>query len=425
MRELLDAGLIDGDAMTVTGRDDGRGARGRDALGRPADAGAPLGRRPGQADGRLRDPLGQPGAGRRRDQGREPGRRTATAARPRSSTASRTPSARSRTGGSGPATSSSSATRARRAAPGMPEMTHLTAAIVGAGLAEERRAPHRRPVRRRHAGNLGRAHLARGRGRGPARDPPRRRHRRDRRGGEPAPRRAGRRRDRRAARRGRAPGAALPDGRAREVRAPRRLGRDRGARRGLSDERHPHLVQRVLVPGRARAARAHRHREAARLRPRRPRALPCRRHRARRRPGSGRRPPAASLDAHGLASEDLFLSIGATVEEIAPNQRDPGLRERGRREFAAAARVASELGHPGAHVLPGVSWAEDAEHGLGASASRSSAGASTRRGRSASRCGSRRMPGRSSRSPSSPPASAPRCRACGSRSTRRISSCRP
>jgi sugar phosphate isomerase/epimerase len=67
----------------------------------------------------------------------------------------------------------------------------------------------------------------------------------------------------------------------------------------------------------------------------------------------------ASLAAHGLASEDLFLSIGATVEEIAPNQRDPGLRERGRREFTAAARIAAELGIPGLTILPGVSWAED------------------------------------------------------------------
>ena len=67
----------------------------------------------------------------------------------------------------------------------------------------------------------------------------------------------------------------------------------------------------------------------------------------------------ASLDAHGLESQDLFLSIGTTVEEIAPNQRDPELRERGRREFSAAARVAADLGIPGLTILPGVSWAED------------------------------------------------------------------
>ena len=68
----------------------------------------------------------------------------------------------------------------------------------------------------------------------------------------------------------------------------------------------------------------------------------------------------SSLSAHGLGGEDLFLSVGATFEEIAPNQRDPRLREQGRREFAAAARVASELGIPGLTVLPGVTWAEDA-----------------------------------------------------------------
>jgi sugar phosphate isomerase/epimerase len=67
----------------------------------------------------------------------------------------------------------------------------------------------------------------------------------------------------------------------------------------------------------------------------------------------------ASLDAHGLASEDVFLSIGSTVEEIAPNQRDPVLRERGRQEFSAAARVTAELGVPGLTILPGVTWAED------------------------------------------------------------------
>jgi sugar phosphate isomerase/epimerase len=69
----------------------------------------------------------------------------------------------------------------------------------------------------------------------------------------------------------------------------------------------------------------------------------------------------ASLATHRLASEDLFLSIGATVEEIALNQRDPRLRAQGRREFAAAARVASDLDIPGVTILPGVTWAEDAD----------------------------------------------------------------
>jgi sugar phosphate isomerase/epimerase len=67
----------------------------------------------------------------------------------------------------------------------------------------------------------------------------------------------------------------------------------------------------------------------------------------------------ASLATHGLVSEDLFLSVGATVEEIALNQRDGAVRARGRLEFAAAARIAAELGIAGITVLPGVTWAED------------------------------------------------------------------
>ena len=67
----------------------------------------------------------------------------------------------------------------------------------------------------------------------------------------------------------------------------------------------------------------------------------------------------ASLVEHGLTSEDVFVAIGSSFEEIAPNQRDPVLRERGRREFSAAASVTAELGVPGITILPGVTWAED------------------------------------------------------------------
>jgi sugar phosphate isomerase/epimerase len=67
----------------------------------------------------------------------------------------------------------------------------------------------------------------------------------------------------------------------------------------------------------------------------------------------------ASLAEHHLTSEDLFLAVGETVEEIAPNQRDQSLREQRRREFSAAVRVAGELGIGGVTVLPGVTWAED------------------------------------------------------------------
>jgi sugar phosphate isomerase/epimerase len=69
----------------------------------------------------------------------------------------------------------------------------------------------------------------------------------------------------------------------------------------------------------------------------------------------------AALSEHGLASEDLFLAVGETVEDIAPNQRDRSLREQRRREFSAAIGVADELGIRGVTVLPGVTWAEDPE----------------------------------------------------------------
>lgn len=68
-----------------------------------------------------------------------------------------------------------------------------------------------------------------------------------------------------------------------------------------------------------------------------------------------------ALSEHGLASEDLFLAVGETVEHIAPNQRDRSLREQRRREFSAAVGIAADLGIRGLTVLPGVTWAEDPE----------------------------------------------------------------
>ena len=69
----------------------------------------------------------------------------------------------------------------------------------------------------------------------------------------------------------------------------------------------------------------------------------------------------AALSEHGLVSEDLFLAVGETVEDIAPNQRDRALREQRRREFSAALRVAEDTGIRGITVLPGVTWAESPE----------------------------------------------------------------
>jgi sugar phosphate isomerase/epimerase len=67
----------------------------------------------------------------------------------------------------------------------------------------------------------------------------------------------------------------------------------------------------------------------------------------------------ASLEQHDLQSEDLFLAVGETVEEIAPNQREASRRAQRRREFEAAAWIAAELGIRGVTILPGVTWAED------------------------------------------------------------------
>lgn len=68
-----------------------------------------------------------------------------------------------------------------------------------------------------------------------------------------------------------------------------------------------------------------------------------------------------SLDEHELRCHDLFFTVGSSVEEIAPNQRDSERRLMSRREFAAAARVAAELGIHGITILPGVSWSENPE----------------------------------------------------------------
>jgi sugar phosphate isomerase/epimerase len=68
---------------------------------------------------------------------------------------------------------------------------------------------------------------------------------------------------------------------------------------------------------------------------------------------------SSSLKTHNLVSDDLFLVIGQTPDDAAPNQRDPQLRQRGRREFLAAAQVAAEVGISALTILPGMNWAED------------------------------------------------------------------
>ena len=158
MRELLDAGLLDGDARTVTGQTVGEALAGGRPLARPSHAGAPHRRRPRQADGRLRGALGQPRARGRRDQGREPGgqppSRACEGVRRR---AGRIPR---RLGRAHPAG------RRRRAPLRGPEGRAGDAGDDPSHVGHRRRrarrrgrAPHRRPLRRRHAGDLRRSHL--------------------------------------------------------------------------------------------------------------------------------------------------------------------------------------------------------------------------------------------------------------------------
>jgi sugar phosphate isomerase/epimerase len=68
---------------------------------------------------------------------------------------------------------------------------------------------------------------------------------------------------------------------------------------------------------------------------------------------------SSSLETYHLVSDDLFLVIGQTPDDAAPNQRDHQLRQRARREFLAASQVAAEVGIPALTILPGVNWPED------------------------------------------------------------------
>ncbi len=136
-----------------------------------------------------------------------------------------------------------------RGGPGMPEMLQVTAAIVGRGLGESvRRAGDRRPVQRRHQRADGRPRGAGGRGRRSHRQAPRRRPDRDRRrpphghGCRRGPGRAA------AVRQPQATTAArcLP-----QVRGNGRLGRHRRPHHPLTGPAHP------VIPDGCRWAKTH------------------------------------------------------------------------------------------------------------------------------------------------------------------------
>ncbi len=134
IRRLVESGAIDGSTPTVTGRTLAEEAA--KATEAPGQEVVRPNRSPAQAARRPRDPLRQPGAGRRRCSScREPSGRS-IAGRRASSTAKSWRSRLSSSRPSRPETSSSSDTKGRRADPGMREMLAVTAAIVGAGLGD-------------------------------------------------------------------------------------------------------------------------------------------------------------------------------------------------------------------------------------------------------------------------------------------------
>ena len=135
-KRLLDAGLLHGDAITVTGE-----TIGEEAARRAAETAGPGGRaaaaRSDRAHRRPGDPAGQPRARRLRREGRGLHAALHTRARRACSTARKPRSPPCSDGAhQAPATSSSSATKGPKGGPGMREMLGVTAAIVGAGLGD-------------------------------------------------------------------------------------------------------------------------------------------------------------------------------------------------------------------------------------------------------------------------------------------------
>ena len=152
MKLLLDAGLLHGDCLTVTGK----------TLAENLDAAAPLAAEPGRSSGRSTDPLKPNGHLVVLYGNLAPEGAVAKMSRHEEAALHR-PGARVRQRGGrdgsdperrdpAPATWWSSATRARRAARACAKCCPSPALIVGKGLGERSRAHHRRPFLRRHHG---------------------------------------------------------------------------------------------------------------------------------------------------------------------------------------------------------------------------------------------------------------------------------
>ena len=167
-KRLVDGGCADGCAITVTGRTIAEEAAQARETARPG-SGARRSTSRSSRRGGLVILQGQPRARRLRDQGRRPRAQATIAARRASSTARKTPWPPSPSGQIKPGDVVVIRYEGPRGGPGMREMLGVTAAIVGEGLGETRRARDRRPLQRRHARAHGRPRRARGRRRRPDR----------------------------------------------------------------------------------------------------------------------------------------------------------------------------------------------------------------------------------------------------------------
>ena len=136
MKALLDAGLLHGDALTVTGKTMAENLQGHRAA-RPGRQDHPRAGRPDPPHRRADHPARLAGPGGRGREERRLRRRRLRGHRPGSSTASRARWTRSPPAPCGTATSSSSAGRARRAARACARCSPITGAIKGAGLGKD------------------------------------------------------------------------------------------------------------------------------------------------------------------------------------------------------------------------------------------------------------------------------------------------
>lgn len=62
------------------------------------------------------------------------------------------------------------------------------------------------------------------------------------------------------------------------------------------------------------------------------------------------------LDRHGLEVADMFMIVGDSFEELAPNHPDRAVRDRALEQFERFVDFARRIGSPGMTILPGTSF---------------------------------------------------------------------